>query len=72
MESIGSAAHEPDDQEMEGMSASLNSEAGRGTGVQSASDHHAPVSGQEQNRVREGVSSRTRKQTVTTYLTGGH
>ncbi len=54
------------------MSASLNSEAGTSVGVQSTSDHQAPVSGQERNRAKGGVSSRTRKQTTTQSLTGGH
>ncbi len=72
IESTGSPAREPDDQEREGMSASLNSKAGGGAGMQSAPDRQAPVSGQEQNHVRKGVSPRTRKQTVTTYLTAGH
>ncbi len=50
------------------MSASLNSEAGTSVGVQSTSDCQAPVSGEEQNRVKGGVSSRT----MTQSLIGGH
>ncbi len=53
------------------MSAALNSEAGGHVGMQSTPDRQTPVSGQEQGCVRRGVSSRTRKQTMTTSLTGG-
>ncbi len=46
IESTGSPARESDDQEREGMSESLNSDTGRGSGVQSASDRQTSVSGQ--------------------------
>ncbi len=53
------------------MFESLNSEAGKGVGVQSASDCQAPVSRQEQDRVG-GVSSPMHKQMTETYaLTAG-
>ncbi len=45
-ESTGSPVHGQDSQESEGMSASLNSEAGMSVGVHSTSDSQAPVSGQ--------------------------
>ncbi len=51
------------------MSASLNSGAGLSVGVPSTSDCQAPVSGQEQGRKKGSMSSRTRKQTMTAYLT---
>ncbi len=57
-ESTGNPAREPDDKEREGISASLNSETGRGVGEQSAPDCQTPVSRQEQNRAKGGVSSR--------------
>ncbi len=60
-ESTGSPVHRQGDQERVGMSASLNSEAGTSVGVQSTSDHRAPVSGQEQSCAKRGVSSRTQK-----------
>ncbi len=53
------------------MSASLNSEAGRGVGMQSAPDRQTPVSEQEQDRGRGGMSSHMRNRTEITYLTGG-
>ncbi len=53
------------------MSESLNSDVGRGAGMQSTPDHQASVSGQEQDCVGGSVSSHTRKQTTTTYLTAG-
>ncbi len=68
-ESTGSPVRGQDNQESEGMSASLNSGAGTSVGVQSTSDCQTPVSGQERERVKRGVSSRTRKQTTTYSLT---
>ncbi len=65
-------ARELDNQKSEGMSVSLTSEAGTSVGVQSTSDHQAPISGQERECVKGGVSSRTRKQSMTQSLTGGH
>ncbi len=70
-EDTGSPVRGQDDQGREEMSASLNSGAGMSVGVQSTSDHKAPVSGREQGRTKGSVSSRTRKQTTTTYLTAG-
>ncbi len=60
-ESTGSPVRGQDNQESEGMSASLNSGAGMSIGVQSTSDHQTPVSGQERERAKGGVSSRTQK-----------
>ncbi len=40
--------------------------------MQSTSDCQAPVSRQERERAKGGVSSRTRKQMTTQSLTGGH
>ncbi len=51
------------------MSASLNSEAGPGAGVQSTPAHPAPVSRQGSGSGKKGKSSRTRKQTETYSLT---
>ncbi len=44
VDGTGSTARESDDQEREGMSESLNSEAGRGSDVQSASNRQALLS----------------------------
>ena len=68
-ESTGSPVRGQDNQESEGMSASLNSGAGPSVGVQSTSERHAPVSGQEQGRAKGGVSSRTLKRKTTISLT---
>ncbi len=68
-EGTGSPVRGQDNQESEGMSASLNSGAGMSVGVQSTSDRQAPVSGQEQGRTKGSVSSCMCKQTTTTYLT---
>ncbi len=54
------------------MSASLNSEAGTGVGIQSTPNRQTPVSEQQQDRGRGGMSSSTRKRTEITYLTTGH
>ncbi len=59
----GSPVRGQDDQGREEMSASLNSEAGLGVGVQSNSAHQNPVSGQESGGGKKGRSSRTCKQT---------
>ncbi len=65
-------ARESDDQEREGLSESLNSEAGTGAGMQSTPDRQASVSGQEQGSVGGSVSSHTCKQMTKTYaLTAG-
>ncbi len=54
------------------MPESLNSEAGRGPGMQSTPDRQASVSGQGQGHVGGSVSSRMRKQMTETYaLTAG-
>ncbi len=68
-ESIGSPVRGQDNQESEGMSASLNSGAGTSVGVQSTSDRQTPVSGQEQSCAKGGVSSHMRKRTTTVSLT---
>ncbi len=64
VESTGSYAWELDDQEREGISKSLNSEAGNCAGMQSTPDRQTPVSGQEPGHVGGSVSSRTRRQTT--------
>ncbi len=51
------------------MSASLNSEAESGIGVQSTSAHNTPVSGQESGHGKKSKSSRTHKQMKTYSLT---
>ncbi len=51
------------------MSASLNSEAGLGVGVQSTSAHQNPASEQESGGGKKGRSSRMCKQTKTYSLT---
>ncbi len=58
-----------DDQGRDEMSASMNSEAGLGVGVQSTSAHQAPVSGQESGHGKKGKSLRTCKQMKTYSLT---
>ncbi len=68
IESTGSPVRGQDNQESEGMSASLNSGAGPSVGMQSTSDCQTPVSRQEREHGKKGVSSRTRKQTTTYSL----
>ena len=51
------------------MSASLNSEAGPGAGMQSTPAHQASVSGQGSGSGKKGKSSHTRKQMETYSLT---
>ncbi len=58
-----------DDQEREEMSASLNSGAEPGVGIQSTSTQPTPVSGQGSGSGKRGRSSRSRKQTETYSLT---
>ncbi len=58
-----------DDQEREEMSASLNSGAEPGAGIQSTSFQPTPVSGQGNGSGKRGRSSRSRKQMETYSLT---
>ncbi len=68
-EDTGSPVQGQDDQGRDEMSASLNSEAGLGVGVQSTSAHQAPVSGQESGPGRKSKSLHMRRQTTTYSLT---
>ncbi len=68
-EDTGSPVQGQDDQGRDEISASLNSEAGLGVGVQSTSAHQAPVSGQESGHGKKGKSLHTHKQTNTYSLT---
>ncbi len=65
----GSPVRGQDDQGKEEMSASLNSEAGPGAGVQSNPAHQASVSGQGSGSEKRNKSSRSRKQMKTYSLT---
>ncbi len=65
----GSLVLGQDDQGREEMSASLNSGAETGAGVQSTSTQPTPVSGQGSGSGKRGRSARSRKQTETYSLT---
>ncbi len=68
----GSPVRGQDEQGRDGMSASLNSEAGPEVGVQSTPARQAPVSRQGSGSGKKGKSSRMRKQMETYSLTTRH
>ncbi len=70
MESTGSPAREPDNQERQGILESPNSKVAGGSGVQSNPSHQASVSGQKQDGGSDVVSSRTRKKTTVSLTEG--